>query len=142
MKMKIFILLVIGTLIVSHYKNITAAKASPALDENTQETTTIGEPREAETSGPEQETEKPGKAEQAEPEQNKPTKKAKKAEAAADEEAASEQAEEAAEETPATEQKEGKVFSRDEIGAILLCILFCVALICGYLVMHIFFKRG
>ena len=135
-KMGIFILLMIGVLFISHYKNVKPVKAAPTLDESTQETTTVGEPRNEEPEATELET---AELEAAEP-QEKTGKKEKKKEAAADEEAEEQSAEESEEITEEQPVKSGKVFNRDEIGAILVCILFCVAFMCGYFAASIVFK--
>lgn len=117
MKMKIFVFLVIGTLIISHCKNTAAAKAAPVLDEESQETETVGEAR------TEEKTEE-------EEEKNNKTK------------TAGEQTEEEEDEDEDEEETaDGEAYGADEQSSILVCILFCVAFICGGMIMRIFFKK-
>lgn len=125
MKMKIFVFLVIGTLIISHCKNTAAVKAAPVLDEESQETETVGEPR------TEEETEK-------EEEEKKSRKE--KASGKTETEETSAEAEES-EEAEEEETADGEAYGADEQSSILVCILFCVAVICGGMIFRAFFKR-
>lgn len=125
MKMKIFVFLVIGTLIISHCRNTAAVKAAPVLDEESQETETVGEPR------TETETEE---------EEKKKEKASGKTAAEQETEETSAEAEES-EETEEEETADGEAYGADEQSSILICILFCVAVICGGMIFRTFFKR-
>lgn len=127
-KMRIGLLLILAILVACRVRDMKAASAQ-SLDTDNQQLEVIGEPRQQEA---ELEEEEAGTDEEAEPEKET-KKKSVKQEQEEEEEIEIAALDDGQEEVESPGNLESKTFSEDERGAILLCILFCVALIAGYL---------